>query len=308
MGTVGRLEQLLSLIPSLHCDLEHSHNIELCDNTHPSPISGACSQFALSYPPMGSYLCPGSSITYTCVLSSSSAGAVNTVWKGSAFQCPATVNQLILIQKSAGVLNPTAGGQCGNLSAVTTNISNDGTCYTSVLTIPAVQALNGTTVMCVDGVSLAVVGKDTVNVKMTGGDFLIIILVANTMYIDCHSKCKSVPGTCTCCTCRFILPSLLPLPASPGLVGTIKVSSPSVDQLTVAWAPPTTGGVPTSYNVSINDSNSPVVIPDNGSSLYTHTFTGLTSDTLYTVSVVAINCAGTSNGVLTSRRTCKCII
>ena len=83
------------------------------------------------------------------------------------------------------------------------------------------------------------------------------------------------------------------------------VGSPSVDQLTVAWAPPTTGGVPTSYNVSINDSSSPVVIPDNGSSLYTHTFTGLTSDTLYTVSVVAINCAGTSNGVLTSRRTCK---
>ena len=125
---------------------------------------------------METYLCPGSSITYTCVLSSSSAGTVNTVWKGSAFVCLATEshteNQLSLIQKSAGVLYPTAGGQCGSLSAVTTNISNDGTCYTSVLTIPAVQALNGTTVMCVDGVSLAVVGNDTVNVKMTGGDFI----------------------------------------------------------------------------------------------------------------------------------------
>ena len=107
------------------------------------------------------------------MLSSSSAGAVNTVWKGSAFQCPATVNQLSLTQKSAGVLNPTAGGQCGSLSAVTTNISTDGTCYTSVLTIPAVQALNGTTVMCVDGVSLAVVGNDTVIVKLKGGDFVI---------------------------------------------------------------------------------------------------------------------------------------
>ena len=108
------------------------------------------------------------------MLSSSSAGTVNTVWKGSAFQCPAAANQLILIQKSAGVLNPTAGGQCGSLSAVTTNISNDGTCYTSVLTIPAVQALNGTTVMCVDGVSLVVVGSDTVIVKMKGGDFIIL--------------------------------------------------------------------------------------------------------------------------------------
>eukprot|EP00731_Ephydatia_muelleri_P011198 Em0006g92a len=34
---------------------------------------------------------------------------------------------------------------------------------------------------------------------------------------------------------------------------------------------------------------------DNGSPVYTHTFTGLVSDTLYTVSVVAINCAGSSN-------------
>ena len=98
-----------------------------------------------------------------------------------------------------------------------------------------------------------------------------------------------------------------PLPASPGPVGTMVVRSPSVDQLTVAWAPPTTGGVPTSYNVSINDSSSPVIIPDNGSSLYTHTFTGLTSDTLYTVSVVAINCAGTSNVTSMPDLTCKCI-
>ena len=75
----------------------------------------------------------------------------------------------------------------------------------------------------------------------------------------------------------------------------MRVSSKSVNQLTVTWTPPTTGGVPMNYNVSINDSSSPVVIPDNGSSLYTHTFTGLISDTLYTVSVVAINCAGTSN-------------
>eukprot|EP00731_Ephydatia_muelleri_P011242 Em0006g136a len=57
-----------------------------------------------------------------------------------------------------------------------------------------------------------------------------------------------------------------------------------------------TGGVPTSYNVTINDSSNPVVIAANGSPVYTHTFTGLVSDTLYTVSVVAINCAGSSNG------------
>ena len=88
-----------------------------------------------------------------------------------------------------------------------------------------------------------------------------------------------------------------PPTAYPGPVGNMRVSSASVDQLTVTWSPSTTGGVPTSYNVSINDSSSPVVIPDNGSSLNTHTFSGLISDTLYTISVVAINCAGTSNVV-----------
>eukprot|EP00731_Ephydatia_muelleri_P011220 Em0006g114a len=89
---------------------------------------------------------------------------------------------------------------------------------------------------------------------------------------------------------------LLRVTASPGPVGNMTVTSPSVDQLTVTWTPPTTGGVPTSYSVTINDSSSPVVIADNGSPVYTHTFTGLVSDTLYTVSVVAINCAGSSNG------------
>ena len=84
-----------------------------------------------------------------------------TVWSGSAFQCASAANQIALFQKSGGVLNPTAGGTCGNISAVTTNISTDGTCYTSILTIPAVQALNGVTVMCVHGLTGAVVGNDT---------------------------------------------------------------------------------------------------------------------------------------------------
>ena len=96
-----------------------------------------------------------------------------TVWRGSAFNCPSTkshiANQLSLSQKSGGVVNPTAGGSCGSLSAVTTNVSTDGYCYTSVLTIPAVHDLNGTTVMCVDGVTGAVVGNDSMFVKMAGG-------------------------------------------------------------------------------------------------------------------------------------------
>ena len=65
--------------------------------------------------------------------------------------------------------------------------------------------------------------------------------------------------------------------------------------LTVTWAPPTSGGSPTSYNVSINGSTgTPWIIPDDGSPLYTLMFPGLTSNTLYSVTVVAINCAGST--------------
>ena len=111
---------------------------------------------------MGTYSCPGSNITYTCVLSAS-LGTVITLWSGSAFQCP--TNLIVLTQRVGGTVQPFPSGSCGSLSAVTTNVTS--TCYTSVLTIPAVQALNGTTVVCVDGVtSDNLVGNATVNLKL----------------------------------------------------------------------------------------------------------------------------------------------
>ncbi|KAL5500735.1 hypothetical protein EMCRGX_G012333 [Ephydatia muelleri] len=190
---------------------------------------GTCPQFSLTSPPMGTYSCPGT------------------------FQCPPT-NLISLTQRVGGTVQPFLSGSCGSLSAVTTNVTS--TCYTSVLTIPAVQALNGNSVQCTNGFTKSdIVGNDTVKIM-----------------------------------------------TSPGPVGNMTVTSTSVDQLTVTWTPPTTGGVPTSYSVTINDSSSPVVIADNGSPVYTHTFTGLVSDTLYTVSVVAINCAGSST-LAASRRT-----
>ena len=106
----------------------------------------------------GTYSCPGSNITYTCALNTS-ADTVVTLWSGSAFQCP-TTNQIVLTQRAGGTVQPFTSESCGSLSAVTTDVTS--TCYTSVLTIPAVQALNGTTVLCEDVISKAVVGSDTV--------------------------------------------------------------------------------------------------------------------------------------------------
>ena len=124
--------------------------------------SGTCPQFSLTSPAMGTYSCPGSIITYVCVLSSSAPLAVITIWKGSAFQCPSTNHRISLTQLSDGVVQQFIPGSCGSLSAVTTNVTS--TCYTSVLTIPAVQALNGATVVCQDGITGAVVGNDTVKI------------------------------------------------------------------------------------------------------------------------------------------------
>ena len=122
-------------------------------------LTSGCSQpFS---PSNDTYSCPGINITYTCVISSI-ATTVATAWSGSAFLCPST--SIILLQRV-----PVTGIQsftplsCGSLSAVTTNVSTDGYCYTSVLTIPAVQTLNGTTVICQDS-NGAVVGNDTLKI------------------------------------------------------------------------------------------------------------------------------------------------
>ena len=111
------------------------------------------------------YSCSGSNIIYTCVLCIRAPGVI-TAWSGSAFQCPPT-NQISLTQSVSGRVQPFTPVSCGSLSAVTTNVTS--TCYTSVLTIPAVQALNGTTVVCADGFSGTVVGNGTVDLRMAGG-------------------------------------------------------------------------------------------------------------------------------------------
>ena len=70
---------------------------------------------------------------------------------------------------------------------MTTNVSTDEYCYTSVLTIPAVQGLNGTTVMCVDGDNGAVVGNDTVNVKVAGNMLSTHLIVVQVNLCACSA-------------------------------------------------------------------------------------------------------------------------
>ena len=101
------------------------------------------------------------------------------------------------------------------------------------------------------------------------------------------------------------------LPAAPPDAPKITaVNSYDPTQLTVTWSPASSGSSSTSFNVSISAEggvNASLMyiytyIYD-GSQEYSHTFTTLIEGTTYTVSVVAINCAGNSRFVYQSRKT-----
>ena len=62
-----------------------------------------------------------------------------------------------MFQRLYGIVQSFTAVTCGNPSVETTNVTS--TCYKFVLTIPVVQALNGTTVMCEDAISAHTVGN-----------------------------------------------------------------------------------------------------------------------------------------------------
>ena len=107
-------------------------------------------------------------------------------------------------------------------------------------------------------------------------------------------RVRQLNPLCTCKShCHF------DIAAAPTVPTIISLISTYPDQLTVTWTSVPTA---TSYNVSINDSvNTLVPIPSIGEPQYT--FTGLTNNTVYTVSVVAINCAGSSSPTTSTGRT-----
>ena len=90
----------------------------------------ACQRFARTFPLQSVSLCPGDTVNYTCTINDSSQSAsVVTTWAGSAFkQC--SPSQILLAQRGLGdATDPTSSGRaCGNLSAMTTNIT--GSCLT----------------------------------------------------------------------------------------------------------------------------------------------------------------------------------
>ncbi|KAL5494304.1 hypothetical protein EMCRGX_G015606 [Ephydatia muelleri] len=122
---------------------------------------------------------------------------------------------------------------------------------------------------------------------------VVVTSAMNGLVVSCSNYSPS-SGTTTPVGNAAI--SVVAAPSVPTITSLISTYS---DRLTVTWTSVPTA---TSYNVSINDSvNTLVPIPSTGAPQYT--FTGLTNNTVYSVSVVAINCAGSSSPATITGRT-----
>ena len=103
---------------------------------------------------------------------------------------------------------------------------------------------------------------------------------------------------CTACVQRYsyrthVFVYAVP-PDAPNITA---VYSLGPTQLTVVWSPASTGSFPTSFSVSISANASLMSTAIVGADERSHIFHGLVGGTTYTVSVVAINCAGNSSPV-----------
>ena len=81
-------------------------------------------------------------LTFECEV----IGGVSTVWKGTAFTCPATNNEIILLHSR---FNNKLSGECNNGDILAESIEvADGNKYTSLVNVTFNPLLIGKTVEC----------------------------------------------------------------------------------------------------------------------------------------------------------------
>eukprot|EP00731_Ephydatia_muelleri_P033076 Em0025g32a len=181
----------------------------------------------------------------------------------------------------------------GSFAGVTLwNVPSVGVCSGTPLSLA--QGPPGPGLSCLTSSSSGTCGPFTVtntppltsNVYcLTSTLFVVVTSAMNGLVVSCSSYS---PISFTTAPVGNATISVVAPPSAPTITSLVSTYS---DQLTVTWTSVSTA---TSYNVSINDSvNTLVPIPSTGAPQYT--FTGLTNNTVYTVSVVAINCAGSSS-------------
>eukprot|EP00731_Ephydatia_muelleri_P033053 Em0025g9a len=236
--------------------------------------------------PMDSVIANTSSLTLPCQLT-------------GGISCPTMICPNTAVNYTCNV-----GSFAGN---TLWNVPSVGVCSGSTLTLA--QGPPGPGLSCLISYSSGTCGPFTVtntppltsNVYCLTSTLSVVVTSAmNGLVVSCSNFTTS-SGTTTPVGNASIT-GVAP-PSVPTITSLISTYS---DQLTVTWTSVPTA---TSYSVSINDSvNTLVPIPSTGAPQYT--FTGLTNNTVYTVSVVAINCApgSSSPATMTGRTGITCLV
>eukprot|EP00731_Ephydatia_muelleri_P011462 Em0006g356a len=202
-----------------------------------------------------SSICPNTLVTYTCTITSGTAGGL-TDWTLPPGTCPTNTfpDKIRLSQFVSGLCAAQVTSTCGSYTASSIQSSDPTYCLSSILTVNITAAMNGSTVTCYN-----------TNLVIT---VITTVISSATIYV-------------------------VGPPGAPNVVANII----DADMVLVVVNPSSSGGLPTSYSVTISNSSyvysnfTPAFL--NGSAMVT--FTELTIGTNYTISAVAINCAGLSN-------------
>ena len=89
-------------------------------------------------------VCPGDVLTFTCTI----IGGGNTLWRGSAFNCPSTTNEIILRHSQFNSVGGTSGS-CNNEAIVGRSVRDESSnCFTSQLSVTVSESLNSRVVEC----------------------------------------------------------------------------------------------------------------------------------------------------------------
>ena len=90
---------------------------------------------------MNGCVCPGDTLTYQCTVT----GNGSTVWTGSAFICPSSNEEIVLLHSRF----ESANKSCTNGAIVGQSVSVVGNLYTSQLNVTVTPDTAGKTVVCI---------------------------------------------------------------------------------------------------------------------------------------------------------------
>ena len=92
--------------------------------------------------------CPGEVVNYTCTIVDTSGNPPigSSVWRGTAFNCPGSANEIALRHSLFSTSG--ASGTCNNGALTAESVGVVDNCYTSRLMVTVSPALNETTVEC----------------------------------------------------------------------------------------------------------------------------------------------------------------